>query len=76
MIPRHPGDPERLPKVSKTASGALRGSAPGPVPVWGRRELWAGGLPGALGPAPTARPAAGVGSRPGPCPGPSEAGEG
>ena len=63
MIPRHPGDPERLPKVSKRASGALRGSATGPVLVWGQQVLWEGGLPGAPDPAPTARPA-GVGRRP------------
>lgn len=62
MIPRHPGDPERLPKVSKRASGALRGSATGPVLVWGQQVLWEGGLPGA--------------PSPGPRPGPSEAGEG
>lgn len=34
MIPRHPGDPERLPKVSKRASGAL--FAVGPPPGWFR----------------------------------------
>ena len=55
MIPRHPGDPERLPKVSKRASGG-----------WFRF-----GVVGALGrgasrcpkPSPAARPT-GVGAAP------------
>lgn len=53
MIPRHPGDPERLPKVSKRARG---GAATGLVPVWGQQVLWEGGLLDAPNPAPTAEP--------------------
>lgn len=66
MIPRHPGDPERLPKVSKRTCGALRAAGPprGPVPVWGQQVPWEGGLPDAPSPAATARPT-GAGGRPG-----------
>lgn len=69
MIPRHPGDPERLPKVSKRASGAL--SAGGPPPGWfrfgGGRCSGKGGLPDAPNPGP--RPGQQVWEQPRPVPG-------
>lgn len=50
MIPRHPGDPERLPKVSRGAGAARACSDLGAAGDLGR------GLPDTPSPAPTARP--------------------
>lgn len=44
MIPRHPGDPERLPKVSKErVAPCAGGAAAGLALVWGQQVPWEGG---------------------------------
>lgn len=72
VIPRHPGDPERLPKVSTRAHDAPHrtGSGLRVVGTSGR------GMPDTPNPVPVSRPTGMGRELPGPCRATSEVGEG